>query len=66
MIDKLVRKSFESNFDLDYVQGMNFIVASLLYHSNEVMAFWLFASLIEDCELRDIYMPGLPGLFKHS
>lgn len=54
------------NFNIDYVQGMNFIVASLLYHSNEVMAFWLFASLIEDCELRDIYMTGLPGLFKHS
>lgn len=45
---------------------MNFIVGSLLYHANEVMTFWLFVSLIEDCELRDIYMPGLPGLFKHS
>lgn len=51
---------------IDYVQGMNFIVASLLYHANEVMSFWLFVSLIEDCELRDIYMHGLPGLFKHS
>jgi hypothetical protein len=30
------------------------------------MAFWLFVSLIEDCELRDIYLPGLPGLYKHS
>lgn len=45
---------------------MNFIVGALLYHSNEVMAFWLFVSLIEDCEMRDIYMNGLPGLFKHS
>lgn len=45
---------------------MNFIVGSLIFHANEVMAFWLFVSLIEDCELRDIYMPGLPGLFKHS
>lgn len=45
---------------------MNFIVGSLLYHSSEVMAFWLFVSLLEDCELRDIYMMGLPGLFKHS
>lgn len=45
---------------------MNFIVGSLIYHSCEVMAFWLFASLIEDCELRDIYLPGLPGLYKHS
>ena len=45
---------------------MNFIVGSLLYHCNEVMTFWLFVSLIEDCELRDIYLPGLPGLNKHS
>lgn len=45
---------------------MNFIVGALLYHANEVMAFWLFVSLIEDCEMRDIYMTGLPGLFKHS
>lgn len=51
---------------LDYVQGMNFIVGSLLFHTNEVMAFWLFVSLIEDCEMRDIYVHGLPGLFKHS
>lgn len=45
---------------------MNFIVGTLLYHCDEVMAFWLFVSLIEDCELRDIYLPGLPGLYKHS
>ncbi len=45
---------------------MNFIVGSLLFHTNEVMAFWLFVSLIEDCEMRDIYVHGLPGLFKHS
>lgn len=45
---------------------MNFIVGALLFHANEVMAFWLFVSLIEDCEMRDIYMTGLPGLFKHS
>ena len=51
---------------VDYVQGMNFIVASLLLHCTEVIAFWLFVALIEDCEMRDIYMPRLPGLFKHS
>jgi hypothetical protein len=51
---------------VDYVQGMNYIVAALLLHCSEVIAFWLFVSLIEDCDLRDIYMPSLPGLFKHS
>jgi hypothetical protein len=45
---------------------MNFIVGALLYHCSEVMAFWLFVSLIEDCEVRDIYLKGLPGLYKHS
>jgi len=45
---------------------MNFVVASLLYHAEEPVAFWLYVSLIEDCEIRDIYLPGLPGLYKHT
>lgn len=57
-----------SNYDcqVNYVQGMNYIVAALLLHCSEVIAFWLFVALIEDYELRDIYLPSLPGLFKHS
>ena len=51
---------------MDYVQGMNFIVAQLLLHCSETFAFWLFVALIEDCEMRDIYEPELSGLFKHS
>ena len=31
----------------------------------EEVTFWLFVALIEDYEMRDIYMPGLPGLYKH-
>lgn len=50
---------------LGYVQGMNFIMASLLWHATEADAFWLFVTLIEDFELRDIYLPNLPGLSKH-
>lgn len=64
---KRVLMAFASyDSQVDYVQGMNFIVAALLLHCSEVIAFWLFVSLIEDCDLRDIYMPSLPGLFKHS
>jgi len=48
-----------------YVQGMNFIVGVLLYHSSEEIAFWLFVSLMEDYEMREIYLSGLPGLYKH-
>ena len=57
-----------SKYDLElgYVQGMNFIMASLLWHATESDAFWLFVRLIEDYELRDVYLPRLPGLSKHS
>jgi len=48
-----------------YVQGMNFLVAALLYHCSEEIAFWLFVSLLEDYEIRDVYLSGLPGLYKH-
>jgi Rab-GTPase-TBC domain len=51
---------------IGYVQGMNFIVASLLYHCSEEIAFWIFVTLIEDYELRDIFEQHLPGLYKHS
>ena len=50
---------------LGYVQGMNFIVGSMPYHCNEEPAFWMFVTLIEAFELRDIFEPGLPGLYKH-
>lgn len=50
---------------IGYVQGMNFIVGSLLMHCTEEITFWLFVSLIEDYQMRDIYQPELPGLYKH-
>jgi hypothetical protein len=45
---------------------MNFIVGQLLMHCNSTLAFWLFVELIEECELRDIFQPNLPGLNKHT
>lgn len=47
-----------------YVQGMNFIAASLIYHSSPDIAFWLFVSLIFDYQLRDNYKLGFPGVEK--
>jgi hypothetical protein len=44
------------------VQGMNFIAASLIYHSSPDIAFWLFVSLIFDYQLRDNYKAGFPGI----
>jgi Rab-GTPase-TBC domain len=49
-----------------YVQGMNFICGSLLYHCKEEAAFWLFIMLMEDYDLEEVYSKGLPGLYKHS
>ena len=49
----------------DYVQGMNFLVGQILMHCSGTLTFWLFIELIEQCELRDIYQVGLPGLQKH-
>lgn len=51
---------------IGYVQGMNHIVDALMQHSREEVAFWLFVTLIEDFEMRDIYQPGLHGVYKHN
>jgi hypothetical protein len=45
---------------------MNFMVGQLLIHCSETLAFWLFVTLIEEYDLRDIFQQGLPGLQKHS
>lgn len=56
-----------SNYDnrIKYIQGMNFIVGFFLYHCEEYVAFWLFVSLIEEYDLRNIFMEGFPGLKLH-
>ena len=54
------------NSRIGYVQGMNFIVAALTFHCREDVAFWLFVRLLEDYRLRQVYRPGLPGLYEHS
>jgi hypothetical protein len=35
-------------------------------HCSAPVTFWLFVELIEECEIRDIYQVGLPGLKKHA
>ena len=49
-----------------YVQGMNFIIAALVYHSSSVVAFWLFTALIENYQLRMNYIHGLEGYHTRS
>ena len=56
-----------SNYDnsIKYCQGMNFIVGFLIYHCEEHIAFWIFVSLIEEYDLRHIFMENFPGLKIH-
>eukprot|EP01068_Selenidium_serpulae_P017561 Selendium_serpulae@DN6387_c0_g1_i15.p1 len=50
--------------EVGYVQGMNFLVAALLWHSTEEETFWLFVTLMMFYDLRYMFLPGLPGLRK--
>lgn len=45
---------------------MNFIAAIFCFHAEEYIAFWLLVRVFEIFEMRDIYMPKLPGLKKHT
>lgn len=48
-----------------YTQGMNNIMASLLFHSDEVIAFELAIRLLNDYHLKEVHMSRLPGLYYH-
>ncbi|KAK1937339.1 TBC domain containing protein [Babesia divergens] len=50
--------------DVGYVQGLNFVVANLLWHCVEEQAFWAFVSLMYLYDCRCMYLPRLPGVFK--
>ena len=63
---KNVLRAF-SNYEnsIKYFQGMNFIVGFFLYHCDEYIAFWLFVALLEEYDLRPIFMTNFPGLKLH-
>ncbi|GIX63807.1 TBC domain-containing protein [Babesia caballi] len=50
--------------EVGYVQGLNFVVANLLWHCVEEQAFWAFISLMYMYDCRCMYLQGLPGVFK--
>jgi hypothetical protein len=37
---------------------MNYMIAGLLYHSEEFVAFWHFNTAYEELELKDLYKPS--------
>ncbi len=45
---------------------MNFVVAGLMYHAGEVVAFWLLRELMDKYSLKEIFISGFPGLMKHE
>ncbi|MCQ2816680.1 MAG: TBC domain-containing protein [archaeon] len=64
---KNVLRAF-SSYDREtcYFQGMNFIVGFFLYHCEEYVAFWLFVSLFDEYNFRELYSKDFAGLKKHS
>jgi len=64
-LENLLTTFIKYNTSLGYVQGMNFIAGSLLYHCSEEIAFWLFVMIMEDYELEEVYINKMPGLNKH-
>ena len=48
-----------------YLQGLNYIVASLFFHCGEVLAFELTIRLLNDYHLKEVQMANLPGLYHH-
>ncbi|EEA08491.1 TBC domain-containing protein [Cryptosporidium muris RN66] len=54
-----------SIFDLQvgYVQGMNFLVGCILWHSHsEELVFYILVCLMFNYGMREMYIAGLPGL----
>ena len=45
---------------------MNFLAGVFAYHAEEYITFWLLVAFFEIFELRDIYLPNLIGLYKHT
>ena len=52
------------NKEIEYVQGMGYIVALFLIYMDEESSFYLLHSLIKQYGLSGIYLPGFPDLRK--
>lgn len=54
--------SLTSTDGIGYVQGMNFIGGSFLYHCEESVAFWLFNSLLEKRGVASVFDETFSGM----
>ena len=52
-----VYSTFDS--EVGYVQGMNILVSGLLYHiKDEEDTFWVFCKMMQECNLRKLFLQG--------
>lgn len=51
---------------IGYVQGMNFVVAALLYHSTPPVTLGLMSYMLENFQLCDVYAENLVGVHYHN
>ena len=65
-LKNLLRAIAKRNTATGYVQGMNFIVGSLFFHSCEVVAFWVFDNLMNSYGVGKVYSTNLSGLHMHG
>ncbi|CAG9336187.1 unnamed protein product [Blepharisma stoltei] len=50
--------------DLGYCQGMGVLAATFLMYMSEEDSFWMIVSLMRNYDIRDYYLPGMPGIYK--
>jgi hypothetical protein len=51
---------------IGYVQGMNYVVAGILYHWSPAVALGIMSYLIETLQLWDVYAENLVGVHYHN
>jgi len=50
--------------EIGYCQGMGFLTGLFLFYMPEEDAFWMLIAVMKKYEMREFYMPGMPGVYK--
>ncbi|CAG9324962.1 unnamed protein product [Blepharisma stoltei] len=50
--------------ELGYCQGMGFLIAMFLIYMSEEDAFWMLVAVMNKYQMRELYVPGMPGVYK--
>ena len=62
-LTRLLTALCKHSSSVGYTQGLNSFAASVLWHSDEVLAFELVLRAMNDYHLKEVHMPRVPGLF---